>query len=64
MSIGAGREMQELGSGKIQAWVSRMQLGILGLVLRVWMRLIGLEFLILQVVVEVMGAIEITGSCV
>ena len=64
MSIGTGREMQELGSGKIQAWVSRMQLGILGLVLRVWMRLIGLEFLILQVVVEVMGAIEITGSCV
>lgn len=53
--------MQELGSGKMQAWVSRMQLGILGLVLRVWMRLIDLEFLILLVVVEVMGEVEITG---
>lgn len=54
--------MQELGSGKMQAWVSRMQLGILGLVLRVWMRLIDLEFLILLVVVEVMGKLRSLGS--
>ena len=39
-------------------------LGILRLVLRLWMRLIDQEFLIFQMVVEIMGVVEVTSLCV
>lgn len=41
-------------------WLSRLQLDISDLVLRVWTRLIDLGFLILPMIAEVVGVAEIT----